>query len=113
MRDDWCFLTDKGIHGLHDLLDVGRVCNHILCDVVDRRCFRFQSKGLSVRVLKGCVRTHQFLIYVYREARLRAIFADEAVRVFLAREGYQLPQEQSLNFASGVLLVILFVFGYS
>lgn len=27
------------------------------------------SKGLSVRVLKGCVRTHQFLIYVYREAR--------------------------------------------
>ena len=36
------------------------------------------SKGLSVRVLKGCVRTHQFLIYVYREARLRAIFADEA-----------------------------------
>ena len=34
------------------------------------------SKGLSVRVLKGCVRTHQFLIYVYREARLRAIFAD-------------------------------------
>ena len=37
------------------------------------------SKGLSVRVLKGCVRTHQFLIYVYREARLRAIFADEAV----------------------------------
>lgn len=52
------------------------------------------SKGLSVRVLKGCVRTHQFLIYVYREARLRAIFADEAVRAFLAREGYQLPQEQ-------------------
>ena len=47
------------------------------------------SKGLSVRVLKGCVRTHQFLIYVYREARLRAIFADEAVRAFLAREGYR------------------------
>ena len=52
------------------------------------------SKGLSVRVLKGCVRTHQFLIYVYREARLRAIFADEAVRAFLAREGYQLPQSR-------------------
>ena len=45
------------------------------------------SKGLSVRVLKGCVRTHQFLIYVYREARLRAIFSDEAVRAFL---GYPL-----------------------
>lgn len=36
------------------------------------------GKGLSVRVLKGCVRTHQFLIYVYREARLRAIFADRS-----------------------------------
>ena len=62
------------------------------------------SKGLSVRVLKGCVRTHQFLIYVYREARLRAIFADEAVRVFLAREGYQLPQEQE---QTGIMLTQL------
>lgn len=62
------------------------------------------SKGLSVRVLKGCVRTHQFLIYVYREVRLRAIFADEAVRVFLAREGYQLPQEQE---QTGIMLTQL------
>ena len=62
------------------------------------------SKGLSVRVLKGCVRTHQFLIYVYREARLRAIFADEAVRAFLAREGYQLPQEQE---QTGIMLTQL------
>ena len=62
------------------------------------------SKGLSVRVLKGCVRTHQFLIYVYREARLRAIFADEAVRTFLAREGYQLPQEQE---QTGIMLTQL------
>ena len=61
------------------------------------------SKGLSVRVLKGCVRTHQFLIYVYREARLRAIFADEAVRAFLAREGYQLPQEQE---QTGIMLTV-------
>ena len=62
------------------------------------------SKGLSVRVLKGCVRTHQFLIYVYREARLRAIFTDEAVRSFLAREGYQLPQEQE---QTGIMLTQL------
>ena len=62
------------------------------------------GKGLSVRVLKGCVRTHHFLIYVYREARLRAIFADEAVRAFLAREGYQLPQEQE---QTGIMLTQL------
>ena len=62
------------------------------------------SKGLSVRVLKGCVRTHQFLIYVYREARLRAIFADEAVRAFLAREGYQLPQSRE---QTGIMLTQL------
>lgn len=53
------------------------------------------SKGLSVRVLKGCVRTHQFLIYVYREARLRAIFADEAVRAFLARRDISCPRSKS------------------
>ncbi len=62
------------------------------------------SKGLSVRVLKGCIRTHQFLIYVYREARLRAIFADEAVRAFLAREGYQLPQSRE---QTGIMLTQL------
>lgn len=50
------------------------------------------------------MRTHQFLIYVYRETRLRAIFADEAVRVFLAREGYQLPQEQE---QTGIMLTQL------
>ena len=52
------------------------------------------SKGLSVRVLKGCVRTHQFLIYVYREAQLSAVLADRAVQEFLRQEGYQLPAEQ-------------------
>ena len=55
------------------------------------------SKGLSVRVLKGCVRTHQFLIYVYREARLRAIFADEAVRAFPQASGTMPhPEEQEI-----------------
>lgn len=51
-------------------------------------------KGLRVRVLKGCVRTHRFLVYVYREARLNELLADEAVRRFLEQEGYRLPQEQ-------------------
>ena len=52
------------------------------------------GKGLRVRVLKGCVRTHRFLIYVYREARLQEVLADADIRAFLAREGYQLPQSR-------------------
>ena len=30
---------------------------------------QLQPKGLRVRVLKGCARTHQYLVYVYRESR--------------------------------------------
>ena len=29
------------------------------------------EKGLCVRVLKGCVQTHRYLVYVYRESKLR------------------------------------------
>ena len=29
---------------------------------------QLQPKGLRVRVLKGCARTHQYLVYVYRES---------------------------------------------
>ena len=47
-------------------------------------------KGLRVRVLKGCVRTHRYLVYVYRESKLRKVLADEAVQAFLQQEGYQL-----------------------
>ena len=36
------------------------------------------EKGLKVRVLKGCAQTHRYLIYVYRESRLRQVLADEA-----------------------------------
>ena len=49
------------------------------------------SKGLRVEVLKGCIRTHQYLVYVYRASRLRAILAEDAIRHFLAQEGYTLP----------------------
>ena len=48
------------------------------------------EKGLKVRVLKGCAQTHRYLIYVYRESRLRQVLADEAVREFLQRDGYAL-----------------------
>lgn len=53
------------------------------------------EKGLKVRVLKGCAQTHRYLIYVYRESRLRQVLADEAVREFLQREGYAMPEDAS------------------
>ena len=61
------------------------------------RCWNDQlgEKGLKVRVLKGCAQTHRYLIYVYRESRLRQVLADEAVREFLQREGYALPEDAS------------------
>ena len=55
---------------------------------------QLNGKGLRVRVMKGCARTHRFLIYVYREAQLSAVLADRAVQEFLRQEGYQLPAEQ-------------------
>ena len=51
------------------------------------------EKGLCVRVLKGCVRTHRYLVYVYRESRLRAVLAQPQVRDFLCKEGYTLPEQ--------------------
>ena len=55
---------------------------------------QLNGKGLRVRVMKGCARTHRFLVYVYREAQLSAVLADKAVQKFLRQEGYQLPAEQ-------------------
>ena len=40
------------------------------------------EKGLKVRVLKGCAQTHRYLIYVYRESRLRQVLADDRVAFF-------------------------------
>lgn len=54
---------------------------------------RLGEKGLRVRVLKGCVRSHRYLVYVYRESRLREVLADENVRAFLAQEGYTLSED--------------------
>ena len=47
---------------------------------------QLQPKGLRVRVLKGCARTHQYLVYVYRESMLRAVLTDETVQGFLPHE---------------------------
>ena len=56
---------------------------------------QLQPKGLRVRVLKGCARTHQYLVYVYRESILRAVLTDETVQGFLRQEGYHLPAERA------------------
>ena len=51
---------------------------------------QLNPKGLRVRVLKGCVLNHRYLVYVYRESRLTAVLADEKVQSFLRQEGYRL-----------------------
>ena len=56
---------------------------------------QLQPKGLRVRVLKGCARTHQYLVYVHRESMLRAVLTDETVQGFLRQEGYHLPAERA------------------
>ena len=53
---------------------------------------QLQPKGLRVRVLKGCVLNHRYLVYVYRESKLAAVLADEKVQSFLRKEGYRLPE---------------------
>ena len=45
--------------------------------------------------MKGCARTHQYLVYVYRESMLRAVLTDETVQGFLRQEGYHLPAERA------------------
>ena len=54
---------------------------------------QLNPKGLQVRVLRGCIATRQYLVYVYRAAKLQTVLADAAVRSFLAREGYRLPED--------------------
>ena len=44
---------------------------------------QLNPKGLRVRVLKGCVLNHRYLVYVYRESRLATVLADEKVQSFL------------------------------
>ena len=53
---------------------------------------QLNPKGLQVRVLKGCVRTRRYLVYVYRESKLAAVLAQESVQSFLRQEGYRLPE---------------------
>ena len=62
------------------------------------------EKGLKVRVLKGCAQTHRYLIYVYRESRLRQVLADEAVRELLRQLSRRLCCEADFPHEIGVFL---------
>lgn len=54
---------------------------------------QLNPKGIKVRVLKGCTRTHRYLVYVYREERMRMVLAQPDVLDFLQMEGYRLTQK--------------------
>ena len=58
---------------------------------------QLNPKGLRVRVLKGCVRTQRYLVYVYRESKLAAVLEDESVQRFLRQEGYCIPENGVLE----------------
>lgn len=62
-----------------------------LCSRVANWNAQLNCKGIKVRVLKACTRTHQYLVYVYREARLHQVLAQPQVCSFLKDEGYSLP----------------------
>ena len=49
-----------------------------------------QSYGVSVEIVKECVRTQAFLIYIYRSSELERILGKEDVRAFLREAGYRL-----------------------
>lgn len=45
---------------------------------------QLNPKGLRVRVLKGCVLNHRYLVYVYRESKLAAVLADKGAELSAA-----------------------------
>lgn len=44
--------------------------------------------GLRVRIMKGCRKTGQYLVYIYRENWLSGILSDEKIRDFLREMDY-------------------------
>lgn len=49
---------------------------------------QLEPRGVKIEVLKACPRTHAYLIYAYRQGRLRDILHQPAVRGFLCSAGY-------------------------
>ena len=81
-------------------------CAPVLAGLKPARLFRYETRdcadpgcrvrrwndqlgeeGLRRSGPQGLYSTHRYLIYVYRESRLRRVLADEAVQEFLQREG--------------------------
>lgn len=54
---------------------------------------QLNGRGIKVKVLKECTRTHRYLIYVYRESKLTGVFARPEVQRFLREEGYTIPAD--------------------
>lgn len=65
---------------------------------------QLNPRGIKVAVLKQCERTHRYLIYVYRESKLKGVFARPEVQRFLEQEGYTIPSGISRGEGCGQLL---------
>lgn len=75
-----------------------------LAERVEQWNAQLNARGIQVTVLKACARTHRYLIYVYREARLKEIFARAEVQEFLRGEGYRIPEDPASGAGCGELL---------
>ena len=59
---------------------------------------QLNPKGLRVRVLKGCVLNHRYLVYVYRESKLAAVLAEgTTILENVAREPHIVDLANFLN----------------
>lgn len=53
------------------------------------------KSGLRVRIMKGCCKSGQYLVYIYREEWLNSILSDGEVRAFLRETGYDVESSNS------------------
>lgn len=65
---------------------------------------QLNPRGIQITVLKACSRTHRYLIYVYREAKLKDIFVKAEVQAFLRRESYTIPKDPASSLGCSALL---------
>ena len=67
-------------------------CAPVLAGLKPAGLFRYETRDRADLARRG-IATRQYLVYVYRAAKLQTVLADAAVRGFLAREGYRLPED--------------------
>lgn len=65
--------------------DVGRLCSEV--SYWNRELMKY---GIRVRIMKGCCKSREFLIYVYRVEWLKSILKLKSVTEFLSFEGYSI-----------------------